>query len=48
MLRWGIGVRNLTNTSDPRDVYNNIASPYYGSFVGFQHRVIEINVDTGE
>jgi hypothetical protein len=48
MLRWGIGVRNLTNTSNPRDVYNNIASPYYGSFVGFQHRVIEINVDTGQ
>jgi Carboxypeptidase regulatory-like domain/TonB-dependent Receptor Plug Domain len=47
-LRWGIGVRNLTNARDPRDVYNNTTSPYYGSFVGFQHRVIEINVDTGE
>ena len=47
-LRWGIGVRNLTNARDPRDVYNNIASPYFGSFVGFQHRVIEVNVDTGE
>ena len=47
-LRWGIGVRNLTNTSNPRDIYNNIASPYFGQFVGFQHRVIEINVDTGQ
>ncbi|HUX10530.1 MAG TPA: TonB-dependent receptor plug domain-containing protein, partial [Terriglobia bacterium] len=47
-LRWGIGVRNLTNTSNPRDVFNNIASPYFGQFVGFQHRVIEINVDTGQ
>ncbi len=47
-LRWGIGVRNLTDTRDPRDVYNNITSPNFGHFVGYQHRVIEINVDTGE
>jgi len=47
-LRWGIGVRNLTDTSDPRDVYNNITSPNFAHFVGYQHRVIEINVDTGE
>ena len=47
-LRWGIGVRNLTDARDPRDVYNNITSPNFGQFVGFQHRVIEVNVDTGE
>jgi hypothetical protein len=47
-LRWGIGVRNLTDARDPRDVYNNVRSPNYGHFVGFQHRVIEINVDLGE
>lgn len=47
-LRWGIGVRNLTNARDPRDVYNNITSPNFGDFVGFQHRVLEINVDTGQ
>ena len=47
-LRWGIGVRNLTDARDPRDVYNNVTSPNYGHFVGFQHRVIEINVDLGE
>ncbi len=46
-LRWGIGVRNLTNTTNPRDVYNNVTSPYFNHFVGFQHRVIELNVDTG-
>jgi len=46
-LRWGIGVRNLTDTSNPRDVYNNITSPYFDHFVGFQHRVLEFNVDTG-
>ncbi|TAM82575.1 MAG: TonB-dependent receptor [Acidobacteria bacterium] len=47
-LRWGIGVRNLTDARDPRDVYNNITSPNFGHFVGFQHRVIEVDVDTGE
>ncbi len=47
-LRWGIGVRNLTDTRDPRDVYNNITSPNFAHFVGYQHRVIEINVDTGD
>jgi Carboxypeptidase regulatory-like domain len=46
-LRWGIGVRNATNATDPLAVYNNIASPYFGHFVGFQHRIIEVNVDTG-
>jgi hypothetical protein len=47
-LRWGIGVRNLTNARDPRDVFSNITSPNFGQFVGFQHRVIELNVDTGQ
>ena len=46
-LRIGIGVRNATNALDPRDVYNNIASPFFGQFVSFQHRVIEIEADTG-
>ncbi|HEV2245192.1 MAG TPA: hypothetical protein VGW37_00950, partial [Terriglobia bacterium] len=47
-LRWGLGVRNLTDARDARDVYNNITSPNFGHFVGFQHRVIEVDVDTGE
>lgn len=46
-LRWGVGFHNATNALDPLAVYNNIASPYFGHFVGFQHRVIDINVDTG-
>ena len=46
-LRWGIGFHNATNALDPLAVYNNIDSPYYAHFVGFQHRVIDINVDTG-
>lgn len=36
---------NLTDHSNPRDVYNNIASPYYGHFVGFQHRFFDAYVD---
>ncbi len=44
-LEWGIGFHNATNALDPLAVYNNIASPYYGHFVGFQHRVIDINVN---
>lgn len=46
-LRWGIGFHNATNALDPLAVYNNIASPYYQHFVGFQHRMIDLNVDTG-
>jgi len=30
---------NVTNHLNPRDVYNNVASPYFGQFAGFQHRV---------
>jgi hypothetical protein len=30
---------NVTNHLNPRDVYNNVASPYFGQFEGFQHRV---------
>lgn len=47
-FRVGIGVRNATDHANPRDVFNNINSPFFGSFLGFQHRVIEINFDTGE
>ncbi len=30
---------NVTNHLNPRDVYNNVTSPYFGQFAGFQHRV---------
>lgn len=44
-LEWGVGFHNATNALDPLAVYDNIASPFYGHFVGFQHRVIDINVN---
>jgi hypothetical protein len=47
-LRWGIGIHNATNNQNPLAVYNNIGSPFFEHFVGFQHRVIDINVDTGQ
>src|SRR5579863_8798170 len=40
-FRGAIAIYNLTDHSNPRDVFNNIASPFYGHFVGFQHRSVE-------
>jgi hypothetical protein len=37
-LRGILRVYNVTNCQNPRDVYNNVTSPYFGHFVGFQHR----------
>ena len=40
-FRGAIAVYNVTNHSNPRDVFSNVASPFFGHFVGFQHRSIE-------
>lgn len=40
-FRGAIAVYNVTDHTNPRDVYNNITSPFFGHFVGFQHRSIE-------
>lgn len=40
-FRGAIAIYNVTDHSNPRDVYNNVASPFYGHFVGFQHRSVE-------
>jgi hypothetical protein len=37
-LRGILRVYNVTNHENPRDVYNNVTSPYFGHFAGFQHR----------
>jgi hypothetical protein len=44
-FRLGFYSLNLTNHLNPRDVYNNIASPYFGDFAGFQHRVNGMVID---
>ena len=38
-IRFGLYSINLTNHSNALAVYNNITSPVFGHFVGFQHRV---------
>jgi Carboxypeptidase regulatory-like domain/TonB-dependent Receptor Plug Domain len=40
-----VQVYNLTNTTNPRDVYNVIDSPYFGHFVGLQHRFYDVMLD---
>jgi hypothetical protein len=44
-FRGAIGIYNLTNHLNPRDVYNNIASPYYGHFAGLQHLFYDTFLD---
>jgi len=44
-FRGAIGVYNLTNHANPRDVFSNIASPFFGHFAGFQHRSYETWLD---
>jgi hypothetical protein len=36
---------NLTNHTNPRDVYNNTASPFFDHFVGNQHRFFDTGLD---
>ncbi len=44
-LRLGLYTLNLTNHSNWLAVYNNINSPYFGHFAGFQHRVDGFVID---
>ena len=44
-LRGAIGAFNVTNHLNPRDVYNNVTSPYFGHFAGPQHRTFEPFLD---
>jgi Carboxypeptidase regulatory-like domain len=44
-LRLGVYSINLTNHSNPLSVYNTVTSPYFGHFVGFQHRVNGFVID---
>ncbi len=44
-FRLSVDVYNLTNHLNPLDVYSNVASPYFGHFVGFQHRFYDASLD---
>ncbi len=45
MLRGELQIFNVTNHQNPRDVFSNLASPFFGDFVGFQHRTYDLSVD---
>jgi len=45
VLRGALTTFNLTNHANPRDVYNNITSPYFEHFVGFQHLFFDTTLD---
>jgi hypothetical protein len=44
-IRFGVYTINLTNHLNPLDIYNNVASPLFGQFTGFQHRVDGLVID---
>jgi Carboxypeptidase regulatory-like domain len=44
-LRGALAIYNITNQTNPRDVYYNVASPYFGQFVGYQHRLFDTFLD---
>ena len=44
-VRFGVYTLNLTNHLNPLDVYSNVASPLFGRFTGFQHRVDGLVID---
>jgi hypothetical protein len=44
-IRGAVSIYNVTNHLNPRDVYNNVTSPYFGHFAGPQHRIYEPFVD---
>ena len=44
-LRGAFAIYNLTNHLNPRDVYYNTASPYFGHFAGPQHIMFDTFLD---
>ena len=44
-LRGALTIYNITNHPNPRDVYNSIASPYFGHVTGFQRRMFDTDLD---
>lgn len=44
-IRLGLYTTNLTNHRNPLDVFNNVTSPFFGQFAGFQHRTDGVVID---
>jgi hypothetical protein len=47
-IRIGVYSLDVTNRQNPHDVYNNIASPIFGQFAGFQRRFTGLALGLGE
>jgi len=45
LFRGSVRIFNVTNHANPRDVYNNITSPSFGHYAGFQHRFFDLSLD---
>jgi hypothetical protein len=45
LMRGSLTIFNLSDHSNPRDVFDNTSSPYYGHFVGNQHRLLDGSLD---
>ncbi len=44
-FRGALQIYDITNHQNPVDVYNNVASPYYAGFTGFQHLTFDTYFD---
>lgn len=45
LMRGELTIFNLTNYDNPRDVINNLASPMFGHYLGFQHQFFDSSLD---
>jgi hypothetical protein len=44
-FRVALAIYNITNHTNPLDVYSNVTSPFFGHFVGLQHRLFDVQFD---
>ncbi|HTC63706.1 MAG TPA: carboxypeptidase regulatory-like domain-containing protein [Candidatus Saccharimonadales bacterium] len=47
-IRFGVYSINITNRHNPVDVYNDVTSPFFGQFAGFDRRVDGLVIDVVE
>ncbi len=47
-IRLGVYSLDITNRHNPHDVFNNVASPIFGQFAGFQRRFTGFAIGLGE
>jgi hypothetical protein len=47
-IRLGVYSLDVTNRHNPHDVFNNISSPMFGQFDGFQRRFTGLALSLGE